>query len=268
MDLLKGQQQISEQYRMPTKEMYAGINNPISSETVQLQYFDSGVLTTDVGQAAGVVVTAKLAHDVILDEGDTYVGSSLSTSFVFTTGTILVTLRKFDQKKAERDGNGTLESVAVAVTEGFANGEYCIDHSNGRIYGVKATAGTSDTAAYSTRSPITTLWTQIAGEDLVADVLKVEEQYTSIRCTADTLVLTGSGRLHKLAFSASGAVTAGLITVYDNTAESGTILWSGEIQGDIDPLQIDLNSPVATGIYVGYDASIANVQVVAAYRAD
>jgi len=110
--------------------------------------------------------------------------------------------------------------------------------------------------------------TQRAGENLGVNRMMVEEQHSATRCTADTLVLTGSGYLHKLTFSASGAVTAGLITVFDNTAESGTTLWSGEIQGDIDPLTIELNSPVSTGIYVGYDGTIANVEVVATYRAD
>ena len=68
-----------------------------------------------------------------------------------------------------------------------------------------------------------TLATLIAGEDLAADVQKVEQRYSNnyIATATTTTVKSGAGRLHAITI---GETAAGAITVYDNTAGSGTIL--------------------------------------------
>lgn len=71
----------------------------------------------------------------------------------------------------------------------------------------------------------TTLGTKVAGEDLTADVLKVEQRnnYTYIVTATTTVVKTGAGLLHTITVEGG---TTGTIIVYDNTAASGTIIAS------------------------------------------
>lgn len=66
-----------------------------------------------------------------------------------------------------------------------------------------------------------TMGTKQAGEDITADVTKVEQRnnYTYILTATTTVVKTGSGLLHTITVEGG---TTGTITVYDNTAASGT----------------------------------------------
>lgn len=74
----------------------------------------------------------------------------------------------------------------------------------------------------STPLPIT-LSTLLAGEDLTNDVLKVEHQYDYARISTatTTTVKSGAGFLHTITI---GKTAAGDITIYDNTAGSGTVI--------------------------------------------
>lgn len=110
------------------------------------------------------------------------------------------------------------------------------------------------------------LGTLIAGEDLTNNVLKTEERFSYYKATADGQVKSGSGFIHTVTFSATGTVTAGVITIYDNTAESGTVIWTGTIQTGLNPITITLDELFNTACYIGYDATIANVAVNASYR--
>lgn len=151
----KQQTEISEQRRMPVDGVGSDALTNVTGETVQLYYFNSGVLTTDAGQAAGTVVVGKLANRNILGALGDVVGSYGDTSLTFTS-TALTTLKKFDQKaaeEAERDSEDetlSLSQKATAVTNGFGNGDYCIDHRTGTVYGKKASAQVTLTStAYS-----------------------------------------------------------------------------------------------------------------------
>lgn len=70
-----------------------------------------------------------------------------------------------------------------------------------------------------------TLGTTIAGEDIPNDVTKVEfrNNDTYISTATTTVVKTGAGLLHAVIVTGG---TAGTIIGYDNTAASGTILFS------------------------------------------
>lgn len=94
----------------------------------------------------------------------------------------------------------------------------------------------------------------------------VEHRYANARVTADGQVKASAGFIHTVTFAATGTVTAGVVTIYDNTAESGTVLWSGIVQVGLNPVTITLNISAATGIYVGYDHTIANVATNVSYR--
>lgn len=111
------------------------------------------------------------------------------------------------------------------------------------------------------------LATAIAGEDLTNDVLKTEQRFSGSVVTADTLVKSGAGFLHTLTFSCNDAVpTAGSIIVYDNTAESGTILYSETF--DTTPFRgfsVILDVAFSTGLYIGFTTT-ADINVTPSYR--
>lgn len=69
----------------------------------------------------------------------------------------------------------------------------------------------------------TGMLTLLSGEDQTNNVLKVEQRFSStyIATATTTTVKSGSGFLHALVITETAA---GAITVYDNTAGSGTIL--------------------------------------------
>lgn len=112
-----------------------------------------------------------------------------------------------------------------------------------------------------------TLATSIAGEDITNDVLKVEQRFTALHCTADTLVKTGAGFLHALTIAQTDAApTAGSIIVYDNTAESGTILYSETFDTTVfRGYTVIIDGTFATGLYVGFTTT-ADVGITVSYR--
>jgi len=125
--------------------------------------------------------------------------------------------------------------------------------------------------------------------DLQGDVngnLKVREQYTpgyedntnnkavvehryspSALLTADGQVKASAGFIHTVTFSCDDAApTAGTITIYDNTAESGTEIMSWTLTTAVfNPTTITLDCTCATGIYVGFTTT-ADVNVLVTYR--
>ena len=110
------------------------------------------------------------------------------------------------------------------------------------------------------------LGTGLAGEDLTNDLIKTEHRYTPFRVTADGQVKAGAGLLHSIEIAATGTVTAGVITIYDSTTETGTILLSFTVNVATPLIPVPVNKVFSTGLYIGYDATIANVQVSGSYR--
>ena len=87
------------------------------------------------------------------------------------------------------------------------------------------------------------------------------------RVTADAAVRSVAGKLHTISIAPTTATpTAGLLTVYDNTAESGTAIYSEWVFATTPGHTIVLDCDVRTGIYVGYDAALANVSVTVTHR--
>ena len=87
-----------------------------------------------------------------------------------------------------------------------------------------------------------------------------------INVASDALVITGKGVIHTLTFSCNDAApTAGSIIVYDNTAESGTILYSETFTTTVfRGFTVTLNRPFENGIYVGFTTT-ADVNCVVSY---
>lgn len=177
----------------------------ITGEVLQLYYFNSGVPTADAGQAAGTVVIGVLAYKNILDRMGVMVGNELETSVTFTTGTIFpaAKLKRCEYLEIGNPSNATLSEIAADVTANFANGEWCIDHRNGVIYGKKATTGTSDTVAYKVATKAT------GGGTSIATAVKVTDG-TDI---ASVLARTTGAEIP--------AVTDDALVVYDVSGSSG-----------------------------------------------
>lgn len=220
------QLEISEQRRMPVDNIGADAIYSVAGEAVQFYYFNAGVLTVDAGQAAGTTVVAKLLYRNIKNSLGDVVGYSNDTSLAWTTGTALTTLKPFPSITAEESERNelTLAAKAAAIVSGFGNGEYCIDHRTGTIYGVKATTGTSDTAAYKVETTVS------GGSGPASDVNLVK--------VAGTAVAAGSG-----------AVTAGTQRVILATDDPAVALLT-TIDADTSNLDVAL-STVATETTLG-----------------
>lgn len=107
----------------------------------------------------------------------------------------------------------------------------------------------------------------ISGEDLTNDVLKVEQRYSYSRKTADGQVKATAGFVHSVTISPlTASPTAGLLTIYDNTSETGTVIFSEWVFATTPAHTVILNVPCSTGIYVGFDGTLANVAATVAYR--
>lgn len=110
-------------------------------------------------------------------------------------------------------------------------------------------------------------WTVQPGNTQNTTAWKVEQQYSYGRATADTQIKATAGFVHTLSIAPLTATpTAGLITLYDSAAESGTAVYSEWIFATDIGHTIKLDAIFATGIYVGFDATLANVQATVTYR--
>lgn len=113
----------------------------------------------------------------------------------------------------------------------------------------------------------TTLATALAGEDLTNDVQKVEQRFSYSNVTADTAVKSGAGFLHTVTIMPTdAAATAGTIVLYDNTAESGTIIGTITVTAAwVAPVTLTFDCSFSTGLYVGFTTT-ADVNVTVSYR--
>lgn len=150
-----GQLSVSPQSRMPVDDGITSNTQSVTGDTCQLYYYTAaGVETIDAGQAAGTATVGNLTNKNILNGLGFTVGEYGDTSFAWVTGTIFTRLVPFRGLLVEEvEGNGETKTLTGqerlnAVTAGFRNGDYCIDHEHGVIYGVKATTGVSDTCNY------------------------------------------------------------------------------------------------------------------------
>jgi len=120
----------------------------------------------------------------------------------------------------------------------------------------------------SRRAMMVSLDTAIAGEDLTNNVLKTERQYSySAVAVVDTQVKASAGFLHTVTISCNDAApTAGTLIIYDNIAESGTVVFNHTFTTTpFVPFTVVLDYVMATGIYLGF-ATVADVNVSCSYR--
>jgi len=86
------------------------------------------------------------------------------------------------------------------------------------------------------------------------------------RATADNLIKGAPGFVGTLNISPTGSVVAGVLTIYDSLTETGTVIYSTSLPvTSFTPFSVPLNVYTTTGLYVGFDATLANVQVTISY---
>lgn len=87
------------------------------------------------------------------------------------------------------------------------------------------------------------------------------------RRTTEGLVRTGAGKLHTISIAPTTATpTAGLLSVYDSLTETGTVIYSEWVFATTPGHTITLDCDVSTGIYVGYDGTLANASFTVTHR--
>lgn len=101
----------------------------------------------------------------------------------------------------------------------------------------------------------------------VAAQLVESGPYLFSRKTADGQVKGSAGFIHTVCISGITATpTAGLITIYDSTTETGTIVYSEWVFATVVGHSVLLDVPTTNGIFVGYDGSATNIAVTVTYR--
>ena len=111
--------------------------------------------------------------------------------------------------------------------------------------------------------------TLLAGEDQTNGVFKVEHQYSYKIITADTQVKASAGFVHAIscATSAGAAATAGALTLRDATTETTPIVHTIGIPASaFTPFGFVIDEVFTTGIYAGFDGTLAGVSCTVSYR--
>ena len=114
---------------------------------------------------------------------------------------------------------------------------------------------------------IRSLLATLAGEDVINDVQKVEQRFAYSMVASDTAIKSAPGFLHTVTFACVDATpTAGTITIYDNTAASGTKIFEHSVAAAAFlPFSIILDVSFAIGLYVDFTTT-ADVNVTVSYR--
>lgn len=108
-------------------------------------------------------------------------------------------------------------------------------------------------------------WDRVQG--VSGSIYVNEGPFTISRKTADGQVKGSAGFVHNISIAPTTATpTAGLLTIYDSLTETGTILFSEWIFATTVGHTIILDGVFSTGLFVGYDATLANVSVTVTYR--
>ena len=95
----------------------------------------------------------------------------------------------------------------------------------------------------------------------------MDESFTLLKVTADTLVKSGKGKLASLTFSCNDAApTAGSIIVFDSLTETGTELFNHTFTTTpFVPFTLPLKGVFNTGLYIGFTTT-TDVNVTVAYK--
>ena len=171
----------------------------------------------------------------------------------------------------------TNPSTGAQSTSATSNGVYTGSVGGLTAIRAKMSAYTSGTAAVALRASIAgggsgggnvTEQNAPVYEDNANGKAVVEQRYTSTGViAADLQIKSAPGFIHTITISCNDAApTAGNLDIYDNTAASGTKLFSTSFTTTwFAPVTIVLDCVASTGIYADFTTT-ADVNVVVTYR--
>lgn len=142
--------------------------------------------------------------------------------------------------------------------------------------GTLAPGGGPTTGVLDANSNVgTTLATTLAGEDVVNDVQKTEERYSTIPTgattamfAADTAIKNAPGYVRSITCYSDATATAGTIALLDNTAAgAGNKLWEFDVLAVAynTPFTVQLQTPFSIGLYADFTTT-ADVKCMVQYR--
>ncbi len=95
----------------------------------------------------------------------------------------------------------------------------------------------------------------------------MDNRWNVTRLAAEGQIKAAAGKIYAISIAPTTASpTAGLLTVYDALTETGTILYSEWVFATTPGHTIILNGIFTTGLYVGFDATLANVSFAVTWR--
>ncbi len=107
-------------------------------------------------------------------------------------------------------------------------------------------------ALNSSGQALTDLATALAGEDVANDVIKVEQRFSYanivLAAPTTTVVKSGAGFLHSITFNKP--VATGVVTIYDNTAASGTLIGTITVPASPMPVTLFYDAAFTTGLTI------------------
>ncbi len=115
-----------------------------------------------------------------------------SSSFVWTTGTVLTREVALDEEALENDG------ALKRYFDSLSNGDYGINYRTGSIYFKKATTGTSDTATYNTVASATVLTSSSGASTTSAAMQSIGTEDVAGADTYITIKTSGVAATHAI----------------------------------------------------------------------
>jgi hypothetical protein len=191
-----------------------------TTPTQTLSIDSTGALAVQSGGSTGSAVPSRAIQFAGSD------GTNLRAVSVNTSGQIISAAAKTEDAASS---SGDVGELALFVRNDTGASLTSTDLDYG--------APTVDSAGRS----IVTLGTLLSGEDTTNSVFKVEHQfsYQNITTNATTTVKSGAGLLHGIVINTKGA-SANVLTIYDNTAASGTKIGTVDtVNGVIGTIRYD-----------------------------
>lgn len=100
----------------------------------------------------------------------------------------------------------------------------------------------------------------------VVNPTALAQGYSFVSILGDTLIKSGPGLVHTITLCSDAAATAGTFILYDNNAESGTVIAKVTfVAAYFPPVTLTLDAAFSTGLYAGFTTT-ADVDVTVTYR--
>jgi hypothetical protein len=212
----------------------------------------AGTLPGGGGAATPTVVGGPVSDDAAASGNPVPVGGIYNTT--------KPTYANGDRTQAQSDTKGNI-GVVLKVEDGTTS-------ANIATFVTDAQTNTTGVSTKSFGAVFNgTNWDRMRSAGSNLGLLVENGPYLRGRVTADGQIKAGAGFIHTISIAGLTATpTAGLLTVYDSLTETGTVIYAEYVFATVVGHTVTLDIPFSTGCYVGFDATLANVQATISYR--